>query len=82
MRINSSGERTPRLDQAGWLRAKEISRSDLSARRGGGRLTSKKDSLLNLADRPVRSYQGGFAAFSSVASTPPDPGGEFRTNHV
>ena len=73
---NFSGERTPRLDQAGWLRAQEISRSFLSARRRGGRSNPKANSLLNLVDRPVRSYPGGFAAFSLVASTPPDPGGE------
>jgi hypothetical protein len=53
------------------------SRSFLSARRRDGRLNSKTNSLLNLVDRPVRSRQGGFAAFSLVAATPPDPGGEF-----
>src|SRR3954467_10736462 len=50
------GVRTPRLDQAGWLRAKETSRSFLIARRRGGRLNSKTNSSLNLADH---SY--GFA---------------------
>jgi hypothetical protein len=60
-----------------YLRAKEISRSFLSARRRGGRLNSKANSLLNLVDHPVRSRQGGFAAFLLVAATPPDPGGEF-----
>jgi hypothetical protein len=71
---------TPRLDQTGWLRAKEKSRSFLIARRRGGRLNSKKNSSLNVADHsyafalpgsrfaPVRSRQGGFATFSMVAS--------------
>jgi hypothetical protein len=65
--VNFSGERTPRLDQAGWLRAQEISRSFLSARRRGGRLDSRTNSLSNLVDRPARSHQRGFAAFSLVA---------------
>jgi hypothetical protein len=60
-----------------YLRAQEISRSFLNARRRGGRLNSKTNSLLNLVDRPVRSRQGRFSAFFAVASTPPDPIGEF-----
>ena len=53
-----------------YLRAKEISRSYVRARRRGGRLTSKRIfSLLNLVDHPVRSRQGGFAAF--FGSRPP-----------
>jgi uncharacterized repeat protein (TIGR01451 family) len=75
--VTFSAERTPRLDQAGWLGAQETARSVLSARRRGGRLNSRTNSLSNLVDRPVRSRQGGFAAFLLVASTPPDPGGEF-----
>ena len=55
-----------------WIR-----RGGCAKRRRGGRLSSKTNSLLNLADRPVRSHQGGFATFSLVASTPPAPGGEF-----
>jgi prepilin-type N-terminal cleavage/methylation domain-containing protein len=62
-----SGERTPRLDQAGWLRAAQTGRS----------IKFKNKFLLsNLVDHPVRSGQGSFAAFSLVAATPPDPGGE------
>ena len=53
------GERTPRLDQAGWLRAAQT-----------GRLIKfEKKFLSNLVDRPVRSRQGGFAAF--LWSRPP-----------
>src|SRR5688572_13057359 len=73
---NSSGLRTPRLDQAGWLCAQEISRSFLNARRRGGRLSSKTNLLLNLVNHPVRSTRC-FAIILDVAATPPDPGGEF-----
>src|SRR5688572_21264396 len=73
---NSSGLRTPRLDQAGWLCAQEISRSFLNARRRGGRLSSKTNLLLNLVNHPVRSTRC-FAIILDAAATPPDPGGEF-----
>jgi len=77
--MNPAGSRTPRLDQAGWLRAQEISRSNFSARRRGGRVISNKEfSVLNLLNRPVRSLEGGYRdIFLVVAATPPDPGGEF-----
>src|SRR5947207_9728088 len=59
---------TPRLAQAGWLRAQENFAKLLNACRRGGRLNSKTNSLLNLADHPVRSTRC-FAQF--LRSRPP-----------
>src|SRR5688572_33109829 len=76
-RVHLQARELPAWIRRGGCALKKFRDASLTARRRGGRVNSKENSLLNLVDRPVRSRQGGFAAFLLVAATPPDPGGEF-----